>query len=274
MAKKIKKERRSSCLADIAMGLDDVSKAESVLKDADGWCAGRARGRLAFRIAATRPAEAVRLVENTPSDYGREELTKAAAFGWLATAIAAKDPKLAHRLIDRAFTIELHPSDPTQYLAGERAALPALLSVHARMAGYPDMESVICRVLATRVTMKNTWSPVAVQESSVASALFLALVDRPLAKEMLQAVEPNSEAIGSGCCGIGIRDWLKAWALVDPPHTVELVERQLAAAKDENAKRLLWYSVQGVLELWNSSRDDVLTRLAREYSNVFSPYER
>jgi protocatechuate 3,4-dioxygenase beta subunit len=274
MAKKINKNRRGSCLADIAMGLDDISKAESVLDGIDGWYAGRARGRLAFRIAAAKPAEAVRLVEGIPLDSGREDLTRAAAFGWLATAIAAKDPKLAHSLIDRAFAIELHPKDPTQYLAGERAALPALLAVHARMSGYTDMESVICRVLATRVTMKNTWSPVAVQESAVASALFLALVDRPLAKEMLQAVEPNSDALGSGCCGIGIRDWLKAWALVDPLRAAEMVERQLAAAKDENAKRLMWYTSQQMIELWSGNLNDVVKCLSRDYGNVFSPYER
>jgi hypothetical protein len=62
--------------------------------------------------------------------------------------------------------------------------------------------------------------------------------------------------------------------MVDPAHTAELVERRLAAAKDENAKRLLWYGVQGVLELWNSSRDEVLMRLTRDYLNLFSPYGR
>ncbi len=138
LAKKIRKERRSSCLADVAMALDDVTKAESVLKEVDGWNAGRARGRLAFRIAAAQPAEAIRLVENIPSDYGREELTKAAAFGWLATAIAPKDPKLAHRLIDRAFAIRLHLSDPTQYLAGERGGA-------AGTAGRPGQDDRLSR---------------------------------------------------------------------------------------------------------------------------------
>ena len=170
--------------------------------------------------------------------------------------------------------MRLHPSDPTQYHAGERAALPALLAVHAKMAGYPDMDSVIYRALAMRPTTKSTGNPAATQDSNVVMALFLALVDRRLAKETLQAIEPNCDAIGSGWCGIGVRDWLRAWALVDPAHTADLVERQLAAAKDENAKRLLWYGVQGVLELWNSSRDEVLMCLTRDYLNLFSPYGR
>jgi protocatechuate 3,4-dioxygenase beta subunit len=274
IAEKIDKQQRSHCLGEIAMRLDDVSQIETILKDCDGWYAGRARGRVAFRIAANRPADALKLIEGLPPDGGRDELTKAAAFGWLATAIAAKDPKLAHELIDRAFAIWLHLSDPTQYLAGERAALPAMLAVHAKMAGYADMESVINRVLATRLTMKNTWGPVAVQESSVATALFLALADPPLAKEMLQAVEPNCETLGAGCCGIGVRDWLKAWALVDPLHTVELAARHAAAAKDENARKSAWYAAEEVLDLWKVERGEVLKRLAQDYINLFSPYER
>ncbi len=274
MTKKIRKERRGSCLADIAVDLDDVSKVEAILRDCDGWHAGRARGRVAFRIAADRPADAVKLVEGMPADYGREELTKAAAFGWLATRIAAKDPKLAHKLIDRAYAIRFHLSDPTQYLAGERAALPALLAVHAKLAGYPDMQSVIDRVLATRLTTKNTWNPMAVEESNVATAVYLALVDRPLAREMLQAVEPDCDALGAGCCGIGVSEWIKAWALVDPSHTADLVERQFAAAKDENAKRSAWYAAREAVELWSVDPGEVLKTIAQRYINVFSPYER
>jgi uncharacterized GH25 family protein len=274
IARKIKKNARDHCLADIAVGLEDVAAAESVLKLIDGWYASRARGRVAYRIAATRPAEAIRLIEAMPSDYGREDLTKAAAFGWLATVIAPKDPKLAHSLIDRAFAVHLHPSDPTQYLAGERAAQPALLGIHARMAGYPDMESVVFRVMATRVTTKNTWSPAAVQESAVSTALFLALLDRTLAKEMLQAVEPYSDSLGTGGSGIGVRDWLRAWALVDPPHAVELTQHHLATAKDENAKRWVWSAAQEIIELWGGTPDDAVKRFSRDYVNVFSPFER
>ena len=274
IAQKIGKQRRGDCLANIAMQLDDAAEVEKVVKDCDAWYANRARGRVAFRIAAKRPAEAVKLVEGMPADYGRGELTRAAAFGWLASVIAPKDPKLAHRLIDRSFAVYLHPADPTQYMAGERAALPALLAVHARMAGYPDMESVIARVMATRVTMKNTWSPVAVQESSVASAMLLALVDRRLAKDMLQAVEPNSDAIGSGCCGIGACEWFNAWALVDPLHAAEVIERHFAAPKDDNARQYAWYAAQEAVDLWKSDPDGILERLVRNYSNIFSPYER
>ena len=99
-----------------------------------------------------------------PTD-GNEELTKAAAFGWLATAIAPKDPALAHSLIDRAFAIYLHPSDRSQHLYGGAIVprKPPCWRIKPRLAGYPDMESAIYRVLAMRPTTKDAWSPVAVQ---------------------------------------------------------------------------------------------------------------
>ena len=166
----------------MATELDDLAKAESVLKNVEPWCAGRARVRLAYRIAATRPAEAIRLVENIPADNGREDLTKAGAFGWLATVIAAKDPKLAHVLIDRAFAIYLHPAEQVRHFGGWWVPQSAFSAYQARAAGYPDMESAIYRVLAARPTTKDTWSPVAVHESTVGMALFLALVDRSVAR--------------------------------------------------------------------------------------------
>ena len=58
---------------------------------------GLARAKLAYRLAATRPADAIRIIEGTPTDYGREELTKAVAFGWIATVISPMDPKLRIR---------------------------------------------------------------------------------------------------------------------------------------------------------------------------------
>jgi hypothetical protein len=271
LAEKIKKERRSSCVAHIALALDDLPKAESLLKAVEPWYAGRARACLAYRIAATRPAEAVRLVENTPADSGREELTKAAAFGWLATVIAPKDPAMAHSLIDRAFAIYLHPSEQVRHFGGWWVPQSSLLAFHARLAGYPDMDSVIYRVLAMRQTTKDSWSPAGATESSVAIALFLALVDRALAKQMLQSLEVNSDAIGSGGTGVGSRDWLRAWALVDPPHSVALFERELAAAKDDNAKRSACYAALEMVEFWTTDPSNVVKLVTRGSGNIFSP---
>jgi hypothetical protein len=157
------------------------------------------------------------------------------------------------------------------YVWGGRAGQSALLVFHAQEAGYPDMESAIYRVLAARQTTKDAWSPAAVQESSVMMALFLALVDRPLAKQTLQALESNSDAIGTGGSGVGNRDWLRAWALVDPQHAAESFARELAAAKDENAKRSVWYAGQEMVEFWTSDASNVVKLVTRGNGNIFSP---
>ncbi len=270
LSKKVSQQRRSSCVANIAVTLDDLPKAESLLKSVEPWYAARGRARLAYRIAATRPAEAVRLVEGISAENGQED-TKAAAFGWLATVIVARDPALAHKLIDRAFVIYLHPSDRSQNVFAPRAAQRALLAYQAGLAGYPDMESVIYRTLAMRPTGKNAWNPAAAQEASVMVAMFLALVDPPAAKQMLQSLEANSEAIGSGYSGVGRREWLKAWAIVDPPHTVDLAQRELAVAQDQNAKQMVGWAVMEIVDLWTCDPKDRVKRLIGYNPNIFSP---
>jgi hypothetical protein len=212
-------------------------------------------------------------VENIPTDGGNGEFTKAAAFGWLATAIAPKDSTLAHSLIDRAFAIYLHPSNtpPHHYVYAIRAAHAALLAHQANLVRYPDMEGAIYRVLAMRPTTKDAWSPVAVNESSVMMAMFLTLVDPPLAKQTLQSIEPHSAALGSGGSGVGSRDWLRAWALVDPSHAIELFQRELAAAKDENAKRSAWYAGMEMVDLWSGDPSNVVKLVTRGNGNIFSP---
>jgi Tat protein secretion system quality control protein TatD with DNase activity len=55
---------------------------------------------------------------------------------------------------------------------------------------------------------------------------------------------------------------------------VELARRQLAAAKDENAKRSVWYAIEEVLELWNSDPSNIAKTLTRNHINIFSPEQR
>jgi hypothetical protein len=271
LLEKLKKERRGVHVARLAVGLDDLEKAESVLQDVGPWYAGRARARLAYRIAATRPAEAVRLVENISADRTRGEFIKVASFGWLASVIAAKDFELANSLIDRAFAMYLHPVDRSVYVRDGVAGQAAMLAFHAKTAGYPDMESVIYRVLAIRPTTNDAASPVEAKESSAVMAAFLSFVDRPLAKQMLQAIEPTSDTLGSADTGFQRRDWLRAWALVDPPHAVELFERELAAAKDENSKRSAWYAGLEMVEFWTGDQSNIVKLITRGNGNVFSP---
>jgi protocatechuate 3,4-dioxygenase beta subunit len=266
------KNRRDYYLADVAASLDDIEQAELLLKDMESYYAQRARMKLAYRIAAKRPAEAIGLVENMPTARsGNDEDSKAAAFGWLAAAIAPSDPKLAHSLVDRAFAIYIKPAGRFSGGRGGKSTQAAATAVLANQIGYPDMESIVYRVLATRPTTKDAWSPAAAQESSVMMAMYLALIDPQTAKQVLQAIEPTSDNIGSGMSGVGRDEWLKAWALVDPQHAVELTERELASAKNDNEKRRAESTVSEMVELWFAAPGERLKNISQNSREMFPP---
>jgi len=269
---KIPKNRRQDHLAKVAASQDDLEKAESVMKDLDPWYLQRARMRLAYRIAAARPADAVRLIEKpSQRDYGNEEDMKAVALGWLATAIAPRDPAMACSLVDRAFDIYLKPQERSYGNFGGRAAGVALLAVQARQIGYPDMESVVWRALAARpLPDKDDFSHARAQESRVVMAAFLALVDAPAAKQMLAAVEPQSASIGSGYSGVGRDEWFRAWAVADPGHAVELVEAEFAAAKDRDAKEAARRIATDIINLWTTPADERPKFLSQRFGHMMA----
>jgi hypothetical protein len=275
LLEKLPRSDRPRYQAKIAVALDDLDKAQSLLKSTDSWYAERGMVSLALRIAASRPAEAVRLIEkwDLPKGYGDTEQTKATAFGWLAAAIGPQDRARACSLVDRAFATYRQPSGRSFEVYGGRAAQAALLAAQAKAIGHPDVQGLVYRVLAMRPTSKNSYSPVAAQESNVAIALFLAMADPGAAKQILQVIEPASDAIGTGCTGIGRDTWFNAWALADPQRAMELVERELASAKGnpavENARR----SATEMARLWATPPKDRPKLLAERFGNLASPAE-
>jgi hypothetical protein len=230
---------------------DDVEQAESLLTDVQFAYAQCARMQLAYLIAAKRPAEAVRLVEKMQTGQsGIDEYTRARAFGWLAAAIAQSDAKLAHSLIDRAFAIYSRPTLSLNAGKCGRSAQAAATAVIADRIGYPDMQSIVYRVLATRPTTKDADSRAAAQESCVIMAMYLGLIDPQTAKQVLQAIEPASDSIGSGRSGVGRKEWLKAWAQVDPQHALELTDQEALQAKNDTDKRTAANALSEMVDLW------------------------
>ena len=102
-------------------------------------------------------------------------------------------------------------------------------------------------------------------------AKYLALIDPQTAKRVLQAIEPTSDNIGSGFSGVGRDDWLMAWALADPLHAVELTEKELASAKDNDEKRRAESAVYEMVELWFSLPGERLKNIARRYRETLPP---
>jgi hypothetical protein len=261
---------RPRFIADLAASLDDVEKAESLLNDVDGWYATDARLKLAYRIAAKQPADAMRLIKAIPQQY---EVQKAKGLGWIATAIAQTDRALAHSLIDRAFTILLASTDRSYGGRGGRPAEAAVLAVLAEKIGYPDMESAVHRALAVRSTSRaeDFNSPAANQESNMMLALYLAVIDRETAKLVLQAIEPHSDCVGYGYSGVWRGEWFKAWALVDPQHALELIEKELARTDDQRTRQNAESSAQELVELWLTAPSGRLKNIAQRYSDSFPP---
>jgi Carboxypeptidase regulatory-like domain len=253
MAEKIPdKTWRDSYLSRAAYQQEDVEQAKLLLADVQFGYAQQSRMQLAYSIAAKRPAEAIQLVEKMQTGQsGIDEYTRASAFGWLAAAIVSSDAKMAHSLIDRAFAIYSRPALGLNTGKGSRSAQAAATAIIADRIGYPDMQSLVYRVLATRPTTKDGDSPAAAQESCVMMAMYLALIDPQTAKQVLQDIEPASDLIGSGQSGVGRKEWLKAWALVDPQHALELADQDAARAQNDTEKRIVSNAVTEMLErIW------------------------
>jgi protocatechuate 3,4-dioxygenase beta subunit len=222
----------AACLGNLDQALELAGKLPSPNDD-------RIKVDMAYRLAPTRPADAVRVIETMASNTRTTSISsynlekKAMALGWVAGLVAPRDQPLACSLIDQGLAILTAPQE-REYSGsyGGRAAKAAFLAVLANQIGYPDMQSVIYRVLAARPTTKNEYSPARVVESHVIVAAFLALVDPQVARDILETIEPQSEAIGSGISGVGQDAWVKAWLLVDPQRGEELFDRDLSEIKD------------------------------------------
>jgi hypothetical protein len=194
---------------------------------------------VAYEIGAERPDEAVRIIEGMKGHAA--EKMQAEAFGWLAVAVARRDRARAFALIDRGLAIPIDKPEPFQSWVYFGAAMaPAVhIAACARQVGYPDMESVIMRVMTTRPSDSGRGAfhdPAMQIQSAAFAAVPLALVDPGAARVMLQQIEERSGLDAAALSKI-VRDrWLTAWALVDLKKAEALFEAELAAL--EGAKEL------------------------------------
>jgi len=258
-----------------AGGIGDVDRASAALEGLKPFFGDRARLRLAYRLAATRPADAARIIESMPfsSAFGFQRETKAQMLRWMAAGTAPRDKAEAWKMVDMAFELYLGPYWEHDYSDNRRATQAAALAVVAQQIGYPDMESIVSRVIATRVTTKHASSPAAVVDSAVAMAMLLALVDPEAARQVLTPLDPQSDSVGSGFSGVGHDAWLKAWAVADPKYAMELADRELARAKDRRDGDLSRSGLFEMVELWTLPADERFRRLAQHLHNLAFPDE-
>ena len=254
-------------------------EAGQLVAKLESWYADRARIRMACRIAPVRPGDALVLLEGVDADqrvsWGRENWEgKAAAFGWVAAAIAPRDKARACALVDRALAGLTTPRDPRSgvvYGNGLGAISAGTLVLQAARIGHPDMLSVVNRALAARLCASQLYSPVQAAECNAQLAALLAMADPATARDVLQWLEPQSEQLAhprsSGNCDC----WILAWLLAEPSRGRELFEKRLLELKAKPGD----YQFYQLLELVRTLVLPVQERIRQitHYSYIMSPEE-
>jgi RNA polymerase sigma factor (sigma-70 family) len=209
-----------------------IALADSV--ESRGSDRERALTAIAYQIGRDRPDEAIKIIEGM--NQRRDAIPQAEAFAWLAVALAPRDRIRANALIDRALAllIDNEEGERSGRSGGETAAA-ARIAACARQIGYPDMDSVIVRVLATRTDdtplMDREWR----MRSYAVAAVYLALVDPGAARTVLEQVEARG-GIDPATVRQAREPWLQAWALVDLTKATAVFDATLAALDKEKAQ--------------------------------------
>jgi hypothetical protein len=187
---------------------------------------------IAYQVGRDRPDEAIKIIEGMKQR--RDAVLEAEAFGWLAVALAPRDRARANALIDRALALLIDNEDGERSArSGGETAAAARIGASARRIRYPDMDSVIVRVLATRPDDTPTLlSPEWRTHNLAFSAVYLALVDPGAARTVLEQVEARG-GIDPATLGQAREPWLEAWALVDLTKAAAVLEATLAALDKE-----------------------------------------
>jgi RNA polymerase sigma factor (sigma-70 family) len=187
----------------------------------------QARRQMALRlVAAGRAAEAVKIADSIP-----ESKYRVTALADIAVALAKSDPALARSLIDRAADyLSDHQEEFRSWdsMYGGPSGIAAWLAFRARMAGHPDVASIVARALACRITMYRE-SPGRVAEMQAKTAIALALADPVTAKAVLDRAVPPGQPVPGDL--VARRDWIFAVALADPERAIAEIDRQIDRAK-------------------------------------------
>ena len=216
-------------------------EAGQLVAKLDPWYADRAKIRMACRMATARPDDALTLLDGVgasqPGPYGSENWErKAAAFGWVAVAIAPRDKARACAWWIGPLAGLTAPRDPRfgpVYGNGLGAIEAGTLVLQAVRIGHPDLRAVVDRALPARLCASQSYSPVQSAECNAQLAALLAMADPATARDVLQWLEPQSEQLAhprfTGNCDC----WILAWLLAEPVRGRELFQRRLARVESE-----------------------------------------
>jgi hypothetical protein len=193
---------------------------------------------------------------------------QAEAFGWLAVALAPRDRARACSLIDWALAMMIFQRDwaGRSLSSGGEMAGAAHVALCARRIGYPDMESVVMRVIAARPTDGGGVSGdrTRLARAIAVSTVSLALVDPEAARTVLEQLESR---VGFDLAAEwSTREpWLMAWALVDLQKARAVFESTLASLEQQKDVNLWGTGFFEMVELLTAApdrREEILGRRA------------
>jgi RNA polymerase sigma factor (sigma-70 family) len=230
----------------------------------------RTRTAIAYAIGADRPDEAIKIIEGINRRQWAAQW-QAEAFGWLAVALASRDPQRAGALIDRALNLMIDDREWRRSAGGMTVA--ARIASCARRIGHLDMDGVIMRVMAARSggSRQVADDRAGFVEGLATGAIHLALIDPGAARTVLEQIEerPGIDPLSlSRPCP----SWLMAWALVDLQKAQTIIEAELAGFDRE--KRRGGLGGEGFLETVELLATPTDRREAALYSRSAGGYWR
>ena len=154
-------------------------------------------------------------------------------------------------------------------------ASAAHMAAAARQVGYPDMNSVIMRVMTTRVNPSGprVHDPAMQVRSAAMAAVPLALIDAGAARVLLQQLEARSGLDPVSVAEVASHDWLRAWALVDLEKAEALFQAQLASlegTKDVKLEQTGFFGMTQILTQPPHRRIEAVFRMDANGRPVFS----
>jgi Carboxypeptidase regulatory-like domain len=227
---------KARALARIAKTIapQNLEKALEMLKklDRDSSLPDDTRVAIAYQLAPTRLKDAITVLDSM--DTFAAAKAKAEAYGWLAAAVAPKDPETAWSFVDKSISLyEKNAQEMRSWSSsGGRGGFAAHVAVHASAIAYSDMGSLIDRVLAMRPSGDEGRSQRELQKPTVIMAKLIAMTDPETAKHLLETVAPRiDEYTEFDYSGVEARDWYQAWALADLAQTVDFWQKRMEEAR-------------------------------------------
>jgi hypothetical protein len=276
-----KMRERRQCLANMAgvaarYDLDKAMELLDMTRDRERSLKS-ALVPMTYNAAWRSPKDGIEIVERYGKDcapfyFCQIAPEKAEALGWVAVAIADREPAKAWSLIDQALDICVHTVDPWHRSGwdsdGNRPARAAVLALQAKRIGYPDMQSIYHRVLASRMAAGTDFSSGDAVRENIKLVILLSLINPDLARDLLEIMQSRLDRTNSR---LPWTHGAMAWALVGDDRLPELVRQRVARAEGLQAWDLALLEISEVVNVLTSAPSHRAERMMRNRGRIWVP---